>query len=250
METNILIESITIETIVALFKNTTNDKKRLKDIKKAIVSQIIPEGEQLEFFPTEEKEAIEERVEVLIKEDKKLENESFLKYSNGFYTKRPNRIGPRNPNRLPSIYTGTAGETAVLSELMFNGYNANRMMIDEGIDIIATKNNTYSYIQVKTSFVENEKVYFSINDNRYEQYMHSQLRYVLVARYNDKGVDKNMFFVFTQHDIDKGIHDKYIMKGQSSISIKIKFHPRTAAPILYDDNESDASYHLNNFKLI
>lgn len=67
----------------------------------------------------------------------------------------------------------------------------------------------------------------------------------------DKLIDnKQMFFVFTQHDIDKGIHDKYIKKGQKCISIKIKFNAKTATPILYDETESDASYHLNNFKLI
>lgn len=63
-------------------------------------------------------------------------------------TKRPNRKAPIDATcPIDTNYIGKAGECAVLSELMFRGYNANVMLIDEGIDIIAEKNNVYYYIQ-------------------------------------------------------------------------------------------------------
>ena len=40
-----------------------------------------------------------------------------------------------------SQYIGTAGEHLVVSELLFRGYNASTMSVDEGLDIVATKDN-------------------------------------------------------------------------------------------------------------
>lgn len=237
---------ITIEQIVGVFKNTT-EGKRLKDIKAAVIQSVTPADEL--FLPTDI-EDLEKQIEYLIKEDKKRDAESYLKYSNGVYKKRPNRNGPKDPKKPASVYIGTAGETAVISELMFNGFNANRMMIDEGIDIVATKNNVYRYIQVKTTYVENGRIYCQIDQDRYDMHVQSQLRYVIVARYNDKGLDKNMFFIFNSQDIDRGIYGRYIKQGMNCVSIKIKFHPQSGAPYLYDEKECDASYHMNNFKLV
>ncbi len=238
---------ITIETIVSVFKNYS-DQKRLKDIKAAVVSLVTPSDEIV--HAPEDIENIERQVENLIKEDKRRDNESFLKYSQGKYRKRPKRVDPKDAHKPANAYVGAAGETAVISELMFNGYNANRMMIDEGVDIVATKNNIYYYIQVKTAYVESGRIYCQIDQDRYDAFIQSQIRYIIVARYNDKGLDRNMFFVFNSHDIDKGIHDRYIKLGQNCVSIKIKFHPQSGAPYLYDEKECDASYHLNNFKLV
>lgn len=248
---------ITIDLIASVFKNT-KDGLKIKAIKKAVTDLWLqeqnPEG-QMEMFLDEGTQAqiadIEQQVERLIKEDKKLESESVLRYTNGLYRKRPKRIVVDDPDGKPSaVYIGTAGEAAVMSELMFHGYNANRMMIDDSIDIIAAKNNIYTYIQVKTTYVEGGRIYVQINQTRYDMHIESQLRYIIVARYNDHGKDRNMFFVFDNRDIDKGVHGGYIKKGENTISIKIKFHELSGKPFLYDIKESDASYHLNNFRLI
>ena len=50
-----------------------------------------------------------------------------------------------------SRYVGKAGEYRVVSELIFRGYNANIISVDDGIDIVATKNDKLFNIQVKTS---------------------------------------------------------------------------------------------------
>lgn len=48
-------------------------------------------------------------------------------------------------------FMGKAGEHAVMSELLFWGYNASLMTVDEGIDIVASKAGRYFHIQVKAS---------------------------------------------------------------------------------------------------
>lgn len=75
------------------------------------------------------KEEIEKRVEQLVKEDKKLKNESELIYHKGYYKRRKKKPTPKDGQTLPTNYTGRAGECAVISELLFRGYNANHMMV-------------------------------------------------------------------------------------------------------------------------
>ncbi|HEY1138300.1 MAG TPA: HTH domain-containing protein [Xanthomonadaceae bacterium] len=57
---------------------------------------------------------------------------------------------PEQP-KVSSQFTGKAGEYAVMSELLFFGFNVSAMTVDDGIDIVASKNDSYFHIQVKTS---------------------------------------------------------------------------------------------------
>lgn len=232
---------ITIEAIVELFKNHT-EKKRAKEIKQQICTKLYPDTL---IVPQEVTDELSKEVDFILKEDKLLGNESFLIYKNGIYTKRRNRKTPIGITNMPTQYIGTAGECAVMSELMFRGYNANRMMIDEGVDIVATKDNIYYYIQVKTVTLRDGRVYCQIPRYRFDQYVSNQIRYIIVARTNDG----NMYFMFDPKEIDKGIYGRYINATDDTIYIKIKFHQRSGSPYLYDEKEQDASYNMNNFRL-
>jgi hypothetical protein len=241
---------ITIDVIVDVLKGKANPM-RMRQVKDAVIAVVCNEDG---LFQEETKQEMDKIVENLIRAELKLGNESKIvkTVKNGYYKRSVPRKIPNTENGvvIGTNYIGTAGETAVMSELMFHGFNANRMMIDDGIDIIASKNNVYRYIQVKTSFVTDDKIICQIKKERYETHIMSQVRYVVVARYSENGIDRNMFFVLTEHDINKGIHDGYIKDGQESIVLKIKFHPLSRAPYLYDVKESDASYYVNNFKMI
>lgn len=235
---------ITIELIVSLFKNFS-EKKRLKDIKQGMCSLIYPDTLMV---TQEETDALSKEIDEVLRIDRNMDNESFLVYKNGVYTKRRSRRTPNGNSiitTLPTQYIGTAGECAVMSELMFRGYNANRMMIDEGVDIVATKDNIYYYIQVKTVALKDGRVYCQIPRYRFDQYVSSQIRYIIVARTNEN----NMYFMFDPKEIEKGIYGRYINANDDTIYIKIKFHPRSGAPYLYDEKEQEASYNMNNFKL-
>lgn len=237
-------KQVTIELIVSLFKNYS-DKKTLKDIKQGVFSVIYPDSLMV---TQEETDALSREVDAVLKEDKNLENESLLEYKNRKYQKRRCRRAPAPGGILPTLptqYIGTAGECAVMSELMFRGYNANRMMIDEGVDIVATKDNLYYYIQVKTVALKDGRVYCQIPRYRFDQYVSNQIRYIIVARTDNR----NMYFMFDPKEIEKGIYGRYINATDDTIYIKIKFHPRSGAPYLYDEKEQDASYNMDNFKL-
>lgn len=56
-----------------------------------------------------------------------------------------------NKEQISTQYVGKAGEHFVVSELLFRGYNASIMNVDEGLDIVATKEGKLYNIQVKTS---------------------------------------------------------------------------------------------------
>jgi hypothetical protein len=90
---------------------------------------------------------------------------------------------------------------------------------------------------------------WQIGLDRYCEYMGAQIRYILVARYDDGGVDKNLFFTFSSQEIDKEISQNCIKRGENSISIKIRFDDKTGKPVLYDTKESDCTWNMNRFKL-
>lgn len=236
-------KTISIEDIVKLFQKKS-EKKKIRDIKSEIRSIFIND-----LFS--DADSLDKQVEKLIREDKNKGNESELIFSKQGYGLRPLKKDPLDGKSTQRTeYIGRAGECAVMSELLFNDYNVNRMMVDEGVDLVAVKDNIYYYIQVKTVNVKDGKIYTQISNNNFDKYMGKQMRYILVARSSDStGNPQNLFFKLTQDDIDQGIFEKYIKKGEGSVSIKIKFDSKTGNPKLYDEKERDASWYMNKFNL-
>lgn len=68
-----------------------------------------------------------------------------------------------NCSACDKIFYGKGGEFSVVSELLFRGYNASIMSVDEGIDITASKGDKFFFIQVKTSFSRMTKYQFLSN---------------------------------------------------------------------------------------
>lgn len=121
------------------------------------------------------------------------------------------------------------------------------MMVDKGIDIVASKDNVYYYIQVKTSNINNGRINWQIKQERFDAYVVNQLRYIFVARYEEKfkyknePVVRNMFFTLSSKDIDRGRQEGWISEGINTLSIKVKFDTQTGAPKFYDNKEVDDS---------
>lgn len=236
---------VTMQDILSIFKNT-NERKRLKDIKSGVVAMLTPEDTLL----NPDQDEIEKQVDELIREDKRLDVESELVYNKGgYYKKRKKKPVPNYSGVLPTDYVGRAGECAVISELLFHGYNANHMMVDNGVDIVAVKDNIYYYIQVKTVNVKNGNVYAQIGSEKFDQYISNQMRYFIVARYSEGGKDKNMFFQLTPSLIKQAIYQQSIKVGTNTLSIKIKFNEKTGEPILYDVKEMPFGFFKDNFEL-
>ena len=235
---------ITMQSILDVFKSYS-DYKRLKDIKNAVVASLTGPDEIFNFNQAE----IEDEIERLIKQDRKRDKDSKLTYNKGKYSKRKSVRPPLPGDPIDHVYVGRAGECAVMSELLFHGYNANMMLVDEGVDIVAVKDNIYYYVQVKTTYVrDNGNIICQIDIDRYDQYIGKQIRYFIVARSKEKDSDRNIFFMFTPDKLDEAIHEKCIKRGERGVSVKIKFNT-SGQPVLYDEKEMSISYYMNKFEL-
>ena len=211
---------------------------------------------------------------ILLREHKKKENGIFMKVRNpkthkdkrGWYKIRPRK--PSDPLPLPdknadsiqnididvpttpvqqnisTNFQGKAGEYAVMSELLMNGYNANNMSVDEGVDIVACKNNVFYFIQVKTTSLNAQyKAYVQIQRKSFDQYISAQIRYVIAVRC---GKGEYRFFKFSNANIEELICAGCIKQGKQFISIKIRFDQTTHLPYIYDTKEREIDYFQNN----
>lgn len=235
------LNKITIEEVISLFKNSS-EKKKAKTIKDEL---------SLKFFPDNVLAPVEVGavVDRILREDKKLDSDSWLTYSKGYYSKRRRKAAPEGVPMQLTEYTGRGGECAVMSELLFHNYNVNRMMIDDGVDLVAVKDNIYYYIQVKTVAMKEGKINAQINIENFDKFIGNQMRYIIVARCKDGNSTKNIFFTFSQQEISKGIYDRCVKRGERTVSIKIRFHDTTKEPLLYDEKETSAKWNMNRFEL-
>ena len=255
METKQLSD-ITIENMLENIFRTYSIKKKRKDIVSYYAQILVTDffGSQSPDGETVTEEDVKKRVDSILTEDKK-STDPYLRYSNGTFYKARRKAKPIDPTDKPdSNYTGKAGECAVMAELLFRGYNVNNMMVDEGIDLVASKDNVFFYIQVKTKHVdEQNRFYFQIKQERFDSFVGTQTRYILVARCKLDNQDRNIYFKFSNDDIQRFQHVGVIpvpSENSEYLSIKIEFDPRTGKAYLYDTrNREDVSFYMNNFKL-
>jgi len=69
--------------------------------------------------------------------------------------KAPTVISTNGPEFAPSgstQHTGLAGEFAVISELLFCRWNATKLPVDDGVDVVATQGHELRTVQVKTGY--------------------------------------------------------------------------------------------------
>ena len=182
--TKLAIEQSLIETSGLTPENTmnaqiTSDIKFKKGKSAFIRSQIGIFKINPKYTLEEQKQ--EEKLEILENEEKEIETKS-------------------------SQYIGKAGEHLVVSELLFKGFNANIMSVDEGIDIVATKNDKLYNIQVKTSNEKYGKYVSDMNTNSYQKYNSSNTFYIFVLR----GEDVN-FLILPYVEVQKNIDQNNIL---------------------------------------
>lgn len=147
-------------------------------------------------------------------------------YKQGFY--RAKRKREKNTiHALPEVktsYTGKAGEFGVLSELLFRGYNASIMTVDEGIDVVATKGNKYFHIQVKTANSNKfkDKFHYVISKNSFKANNDASTYYVFILRRYLNDFWRSEFVVISSVILNSYILQGYIKKTENmSVTIKI-----------------------------
>lgn len=168
-----------------------------------------------------------------------------VSYKRGVYRLKKLRVAnPTEQNIAPpvdSAFLGKAGELAVMSELLFWGFNASLMVVDKGIDIVASKENIYYHIQVKTSQPRaNGSFGFSINQKSFEANHSGNTYYVFALR----ELTKTSFAVIPSSHITT-LKNRGIIKGQDSLSISISILDKGKRYLL--NNKDDISTFINNF---
>lgn len=189
----------------------------------------------------------------------KSKNPTFKKIKNkqgglkrGFYALKIRKIDPLKKalieddgNKVGTLYTGKAGEYAVLSELMFRGYNSTILPIDDGIDVIAEKDNKYHHIQVKTSNQSlGNNFQFTIKQSSFDIKNISQTYYIFVMRYIKSNRRINDFAIFHTREIQNYISSGTIL-SKPSMSIRIGIENNQ----YFLNNSADITSNINNFNI-
>jgi len=151
-----------------------------------------------------------------------------------------------------TLYVGKAGEFAVVGELLFRGYNASIMSVDEGIDITASKDNKFFYIQVKTTaFQDDSRFRVQIKPNRFVDKTNADVYYVIVIRgQSTKTTFTNEYFVLPDRDLIRHVATGVVNQTETGTLI-IKVKEEDGHLWIYHGAQKEmVDYHLDNFSQI
>lgn len=137
----------------------------------------------------------------------------------------------------PSVGTGfmgKAGEHAVMSELLFWGFNASLMAVDTGIDIVASKENLYFHLQVKAATPRADGRFgFTVKNSSFAANDKSSTYYVFVMRHTNG----NVFAVLPSSHLAMQRKLGVIKESESTLSFTI------------GSDEKGKIYTLNNHQI-
>jgi len=173
-------------------------------------------------------------------------------YRRGIYRLKISRAStrkfkvPEQP-KVSAQFTGKAGEYSVMSELLFFGFNASIMTVDDGVDIVASKADSYFHIQVKTANISPQDRYvFRITKRAFNSKDASSTFYVLVMRICEDSRNTCEHLVIPSHEIRRLV-DKGVIKDGESMSISIE-RQRGGRFVL--NGIEDVSWALNRYDTI
>ncbi len=153
---------------------------------------------------------------------------------------------PEQP-KVSTQYTGKAGEFSVMSELLFFGFNASVMTVDDGVDIVASKDDSYFHIQVKTANISAQnKFVFRVKKSVFGSKDASSTFYVLVMRINEDARNICEHLVIPSNEIRRLI-DQGVIRDGESISISIE---RERGNRFKLNGIEDISWSLNRYDTI
>ena len=143
-------------------------------------------------------------------------------------------------------YIGHAGEYAVLSELMFRGYNAALMSVDTGVDILATKDNDVFKIQVKTRNISKYNSFdFNIRIVSFERHNTGSTFYIFLLRENSK-LD---YLILPLHELEKSIEQDFVNVVGRGKLYRVRITKRDDK-IYLGRKENEMTYYLNRWETI
>ena len=150
---------------------------------------------------------------------------------------------PEQP-KVSAQFTGKAGEYAVMSELLFFGFNVSAMTVDDGIDIVASKSDSYFHIQVKTANASAQnKFQFRITKRAFGSKDASSTFYVLVMRVTEDSRNACEYLVLPSSEIRRLV-DKSVVRDGEAMSISVD---RERGNRFLLNSVEDVSWALNRF---
>lgn len=118
------------------------------------------------------------------------------------------------------------------------------MSVDEGIDIVSTKNDRLYNIQVKTANEKYGKYVSDMNINSYQKHNSSNTFYIFVLRGNEEN-----FLILPYVEVQKNIDQKNILVVDHGKRYRANITLRDGK--LYLGNlKNDVTYFKNNWNLI
>ncbi|QRM19761.1 hypothetical protein GBK02_10280 [Dechloromonas sp. TW-R-39-2] len=157
---------------------------------------------------------------------------------------RPTTIEPSIPE--PSAvedtgFIGKGGEYAVMSELLFRGFNVSLMSVDKGIDIVAAnEKDKYFHLQVKTANPKDGIFQFGIRRKSFDANHSSQTFYVFVLR-----KEFRCDYVIMPNSQIANFVALGVIRGQDTLSMRITYDSKTRKYSL--NNSQDISIFVNRF---
>lgn len=152
-------------------------------------------------------------------------------------------LTPEDP-ATSSNFTGKAGEFSVMGELLFRGYNASMMSVDNGIDIIASKDNHYFHIQVKTAYETPTGFAFTLKRQSFDTHNRALTFYVLLCRRYAGPFYRHDYIVMPSSFIESEIAKGNIAGDKMSLRVAISEHE------FFLNKSTNISLYANRFDLI
>ncbi len=211
----------------------------------AIEFGLIPIGETEETFVKKMSQKLLANSSTKSPQFARVKSSKTKKHRRGFYriiVEKPVTFHAPAPD-VSTNYTGAGGEYAVLSELLFRGFNASKMTVDDGIDVVASKNSSYFHVQVKTANERAGKFQATIRTSAFQH--SATVFYVVVLRQNTPTRYVNDYVIFASGDIRKWIL-KGELKESSSINLRLS---HTGKRLMLNDT-IDITVHKNNWDFI
>ncbi|MEG2922107.1 MAG: hypothetical protein RR856_13825, partial [Acinetobacter sp.] len=126
-------------------------------------------------------------------------------------------------------------------------FNASYMAVDDGIDIVASKDNKYFHIQVKTANLSDSNKYvFTFNQRAYDSKDSSSTFYILVMRTFTGSSYMNNYLIFPNSEIRRLIDAGIISKGEK-FSCRVE-QDKNGKFLL--NTKENISWALNRFNII
>lgn len=148
---------------------------------------------------------------------------------------------PEPPPSDATGFIGRGGEYAVMSELLFRGFNVSLMSVDTGVDIVAANDkDKYFHIQVKTANTKGGVCQFGIKRKSFDANHSSQTFYVFVLR-----KESRCDFVVMPNSQIANFVTLGVIKGQDTLAIRINYDSKTRKYSL--NNTQDISIFVNRF---